>query len=76
MATYLGCSSFVERTATSAAPLILVLLRLFGDTRAHALGIRLVGPVAGVIVFAGFLMFGRYDAPDEVRNRLEPEAGV
>ena len=75
-ATYLGATSFVERTATSAAPLILVVLRLFGDTRAHSLGVRLVGPVAGVIVFAGFLLFGRYDAPDEVRNRLEPEAGV
>jgi Na+/melibiose symporter-like transporter len=73
-ATYLGATSFVERTATSAAPLILVVLRLFGDTRAHALGIRLVGPVAGLIVFAGFLMFGRYDAPDEVHARLEPEA--
>jgi glycoside/pentoside/hexuronide:cation symporter, GPH family len=73
-ATYLGATSFVERTATSAAPLILVLLRLFGDTRAHALGIRLVGPVAGLIVFAGFVMFGRYNAPDEVHNRLEPEA--
>ena len=73
-ATYLGATSFVERTATSAAPLILVLLRLLGDTRAHALGIRLVGPVAGVIVFAGFVMFGRYDAPDEVSNRIAPEA--
>ena len=73
-ATYLGATSFVERTATSAVPLILVSLRLLGDTRAHSLGIRLVGPVAGVIVFAGFLLFGRYDAPDEVHHRLEPEA--
>jgi hypothetical protein len=65
-ATYLGATSFVERTAVSAAPLIRVLLRPLGDTRAHSLGIRLAGPVAGVIVFAGFLMFRRYDAPDEV----------
>jgi GPH family glycoside/pentoside/hexuronide:cation symporter len=73
-ATYLGASHFIERTATSFAALVLVLLRLLGDTRGHALGIRLVGPVAGVIVFAGYLMFGRYDAPDEVRDRVEPEA--
>ena len=73
-ATYLGASHFVERTATSSAALILVLLRLLGDTRGHALGIRLVGPVAGLIVFAGFLRFGRYDTPDEVSDRIEPEA--
>jgi len=75
-ATYLGASHFVERTATSFAALILVLLRLLGDTRGDALGIRLVGPVAGVIVFTGFVMFGRYDAPDDVRERLEPEASI
>ena len=73
-ATYLGASHFVERTATSFAALVLVLLRLLGDTRAHSLGIRLVGPVAGVIVFGGYLFFGRYNAPDEVLDRLEPEA--
>ena len=33
-ATYLGASSFVERVATSLAPLMIVLLRLAGDTQA------------------------------------------
>lgn len=69
-ATYLGASHFVERTAVSLAALIIVLLRLLGDTRGHALGIRLVGPVAGLIVFAGYLTFARYDAPDELPARL------
>ena len=75
-ATYLGAASFVERTATSIAPLVLVLLRLLGDTRRHTLGIRLVGPVAGLIVFAGYLVFRAYDAPDDVRDRLPPEAAA
>ncbi len=75
-ATYLGASSFVERTATSIAPLLLVLLRLLGDTRGHSLGIRLVGPVAGLIVLAGYFLFRAYDVPDEVRDRLPPQAAT
>ena len=72
-ATYLGASSFAERTATSAAPLILVLLRLLGDTRGHTLGVRLIGPIGGLILLAGFLMFRAYDVPDDVRDRIEPQ---
>lgn len=73
-ATYLGASSFVERTATSIAPLVVVLLRLLGDTQGDTLGVRLVGPVAGAVIFVGYLMFGSYDLPDEVRGRVQPEA--
>jgi len=75
-ATYLGASSFVERTATSLAPLVIVLLRLFGDTRGHTLGVRLAGPVGGALIFAGYLLFRAYDVPDEVRGRVAPEAVV
>jgi GPH family glycoside/pentoside/hexuronide:cation symporter len=75
-ATYLGASSFVERTATSLAPLIVVLLRLLGDTRGHTLGVRLVGIVGGLIIFAAYLVFRRYHVPDEVRGRVPPEATV
>ena len=72
--TYLGASSFVERTATSLAPLLIVLLRLLGDTPGHTLGVRLVGPVAGLIMFAAYVLFRGYDLPDEVRERVQPEA--
>jgi GPH family glycoside/pentoside/hexuronide:cation symporter len=73
-ATYLGASSFVERTATSIAPLIVVLLRLLGDTRGHTLGVRLVAPVGGMLILAAYVVFRRYDLPDEVRGRVQPEA--
>jgi glycoside/pentoside/hexuronide:cation symporter, GPH family len=73
-ATYLGASSFVERTATSLAPLVVVLLRLFGDTRGNTLGVRLVGPVGGLIILAAYLLFRAYDIPDEVPLRVQPEA--
>jgi Na+/melibiose symporter-like transporter len=75
-ATFLGASSFVERTATALAPLIVVLLRLAGDTRGHTLGVRLVGIVGGALILAGYLVFRRYDVPDEVRDRVPPEAVV
>jgi Na+/melibiose symporter-like transporter len=75
-ATYLGASSFVERTATSIAPLVVVLLRFLGDTQGHTLGVRLVGPVAGAIILGGYFMFRSYDLPDEVRGRVPPEAAV
>ncbi|HVM57734.1 MAG TPA: MFS transporter [Gaiellaceae bacterium] len=73
-ASYLGASSFVERTATSLAPLLVVLLRLLGDTRGHTLGVRLVGLVGGLIILAAFFLFRAYDLPDEVRDRVRPEA--
>lgn len=72
-ATYLGASTFVERMATSFAPPLLVLLRLLGDTPGRTLGIRLVAPVGGLIVLAGYLLFRAYDIPDEVRRRVPPE---
>lgn len=73
-ATFLGASSFVQRTATAIAPLLVVLLRLLGDTRGHTLGVRLVGPLAGVILLAAYLVFRRYDLPDDVPGRVPPEA--
>ena len=75
-ATYLGASSFVERTATSVAPLLLVLLRLLGDTRGHTLGVRLVGPIGGLIILAGYFLFKAYDVPDNITDRVEPAAAA
>jgi len=75
-ATYLGASTFVERMATSFAPPLLVLLRLLGDTPGRTLGVRLVAPVGGLIVLAGWLLFRAYDIPDEVRIRIPPEPAV
>ena len=75
-ATYLGASSFVERTASAIAPLLVVLLRLLGDTRGHTAGVRLAGPLAGLILLAAYLLFRAYDLPDEVTGRVQPEAAV
>lgn len=73
-ATYLGASSFVQRAALAVAPLLVVLLRLLGDTQGHTLGVRLVGPLAGVILLVAYLLFRPYELPDAVSERLPPEA--
>jgi len=75
-ATYLGASSFVERTATALAPLLVVLLRLLGDTRGHTLGVRLVAPLGGLVILAAYVLFRRYDLPDDVPGRVPPEAAA
>jgi GPH family glycoside/pentoside/hexuronide:cation symporter len=71
-ATYYGAQNFVEKTATAIVPLLLFLLLLFGDSASNPLGIHLVGPVAGAIVFGGYLLFRGYDLPDEVPGRAPP----
>jgi glycoside/pentoside/hexuronide:cation symporter, GPH family len=71
-ATFYGAQNFVEKTATSVAPLILVLLLLLGDTADDPLGIRLVGPVAGLIAAVGYLVFRRYELPDQIPARVAP----
>jgi GPH family glycoside/pentoside/hexuronide:cation symporter len=73
-ATYLGASSFVERSATALAPLLVVLLRLLGDTRGDTLGVRLVPVLAGLVMLAAYLLFRAYDLPDDVPGRVRPEA--
>jgi glycoside/pentoside/hexuronide:cation symporter, GPH family len=71
-ATYYGAQNFVEKTATSLAPLFLALLLLLGRSSDDPLGIRLVGPAAGMFVLVGYVIFRRYDLPDEVEERVEP----
>ena len=64
--TYFGAQNFVEKTVGALTPLVLMLLFLFGRTSSDPLGARLVGPVAGLLVFIGWLSFRRYDLSDDV----------
>ena len=72
-ATYYQLHSFVEQIATSLAPAFLAGLLILGDTTSNPLGVRLVGPVAGLLVLIGYLIFRRYDLSDNVL--AEPPAG-
>jgi GPH family glycoside/pentoside/hexuronide:cation symporter len=65
-ATYYGTQNFVEKTATAVAPLLLALVLQLGSTAEDPLGIRLVGPVAGLLLLAAWLLFRSYRLPDRV----------
>ncbi len=65
-ATYFGAQNFVEKTTSAFTPLLLALLLALGSTSQDQTGIRLVGPVAGVLVLLAWLSFRRYDLPDDV----------
>jgi GPH family glycoside/pentoside/hexuronide:cation symporter len=71
-ATYYGAQNFVEKTSSALAPLVLGALLELGRTNDDPLGVRLVGPVAAVLVLAGLLAFRRYDLPDDVPGQLGP----
>jgi glycoside/pentoside/hexuronide:cation symporter, GPH family len=65
-AMYYGAANLVQQTAGSLGPLFLSGLLILGDTHHDQLGLRLVGPAAGLLVFAGYLIFRHYDLPDDV----------
>ena len=65
-AIYYATQATIEKIAGAAAPGILIALLALGDTADNPLGIRLVGPVAGVLAFVGYLVFRRYWLPDVV----------
>jgi hypothetical protein len=49
---------------------------LLGETADNPLGIRIVGPVAGVASLIGFLFFRGYRLPDAVTAESVREAGI
>jgi Na+/melibiose symporter-like transporter len=66
-ASYFGSQNFVEKTATSFAPLLVSLMLLLGNTAGDPLGVRLVGPFAALLVLTGLWIFRGYDLSDDVR---------
>lgn len=65
-ALYYGAQNTIEKWVGSLATVVLAMLFLFGETADNPLGIRLVGPVAGLASIAGFIVFLGYRLPDSV----------
>ncbi|MCY3646332.1 MAG: MFS transporter [Chloroflexi bacterium] len=65
-AVYYATQQTLEKIAGAAGPGILVALLALGSTADDPLGIRLVGPVAGILALAGYVVFRRYRLPDHV----------
>jgi GPH family glycoside/pentoside/hexuronide:cation symporter len=60
-AMFYGSQNLVEKLATSLAPLLFALVLLAGDSAEDPLGVRLVGPLAAVLVLVGYLSFRTYN---------------
>jgi GPH family glycoside/pentoside/hexuronide:cation symporter len=67
-AMYYGTQNVIEKIAVALHAAILAGLLIVGGTADNPLGIRLVGPVAGVSILAGYLIFRRYRLPDTVNR--------
>ena len=65
-AMYFGTQNFVEKTTTAFAPLLLGGLLALGRSVEDPLGLRLVGPVAGLLVLCGWVVFRGYTLPDDL----------
>lgn len=65
-AMYYATQQTLEKIAGAAGPGILIALLALGSTADDPLGIRLVGPVAGILALAGYVVFRRYWLPDNV----------
>ena len=65
-AMYYGTQATLEKMASALFPAILAGLLILGGTADNPLGIRLVGPVAGLTVLVAFLTFRGYSLPDTV----------
>jgi GPH family glycoside/pentoside/hexuronide:cation symporter len=74
-AMYFGAQNFVEKVVTALSAPILIGVLALGDSSDNTLGIRLVGPVAGLILLTGYLLFRRYDLPDDPMAAAERAAG-
>jgi GPH family glycoside/pentoside/hexuronide:cation symporter len=65
-AFFYGAQNTIEKWAGSFDVFILAALFLLGETAGNPLGIRLVGPVAGVAAALAFILFRGYRLPDSV----------
>jgi GPH family glycoside/pentoside/hexuronide:cation symporter len=75
-AIYYGSQATIEKWGNSLFAPILAAVLLLGETADNPLGIRMVGPVAGVASLIGYLVFLRYRLPDEVTAESVREAGL
>jgi glycoside/pentoside/hexuronide:cation symporter, GPH family len=67
-AMFYGTQNMVEKAATALSPLIFATVLLAGDSTDQPLGIRLVGPIAGLLVLVAFISFRRYSLAPEAAD--------
>ena len=65
-AMYYGSQAALEKWANALFAPILAGLLLLGETASNPLGVRLVGPAAGVACFVGYFFFRGYRLPNSI----------
>jgi GPH family glycoside/pentoside/hexuronide:cation symporter len=73
---YFGAQNFVEKTSTAITPLLLTSMLALGRTAEDPLGIRVVGPVAGLLILTAYVVFRFYRLPDEISAAADRVAPV
>ena len=73
---FYATQNLFEKIGSSFSPLLLALVLLLGETARDPLGIRLVGPVAGIVAFFGFWLFRGYRLPSTVNRETVKAAGL
>lgn len=73
---FYATQNLFEKIGSSFSALALALILLLGETVQNPLGIRLVGPVAGIFAFMGFLLFQGYKLPSTVTPETVAAAGL
>jgi len=69
-AIYYGMQNTLQKFSFAIASIIFgATLSIFGATADNPLGIRLIGPIAGIATFLGFVVFVKwYKLPDQIKN--------
>jgi Na+/melibiose symporter-like transporter len=75
-ALYYATQATFEKVAAAFAPAFLALLLVLGSTTDNTLGIRLIGPAAGLATLGGYIVFRRYWLPDEVTSETVQVSGA
>jgi len=73
---FYATQNLFEKIGSSFSTLFLALVLLLGETGSDPLGIRMVGPVAGVFAFLGFWLFRGYRLPSTVTVETVRAAGL
>ena len=73
---FYATQNLFEKVGSSFSSLVLALVLLLGETNNDALGIRLMGPVAGLFAFLGFWTFRGYRLPSTVNAGTVKAAGL
>ena len=71
-AIYYGMQNLIENIVVALHAAVLAGLLALGGAADDPLGIRLVGPVAGASIFAGYMVFRGYRLPDTITPETMP----